>query len=107
MLGMHEVRILLRSTKDRTRMHEPAPQARDNHAQDFRAQDFHAFLADYRAKHPGDVLVIDEEVSADQDITGVVWTLAAQNKHPMLLFERVSGLGVKVVTNIFGSRERA
>jgi 2,5-furandicarboxylate decarboxylase 1 len=84
-------------------MHEPRPpQVRSAHA-----QDFHEFLADYRAKHPDDVLVIDEVVSADQDITGVVWTLAARGKHPMLLFERVHGLGVKVVTNIFGSRERA
>lgn len=69
-------------------------------------QDFHPFLARYRAEHPEDVLVFEEEVSADQEVTGVIWTLAARGKHPLLVFERVAGLGVPVVTNLFGSRER-
>jgi len=69
-------------------------------------QDFRSFLESYRATHPDDVLVVDEEVSADQDITAVVWKLAAEGRHPLLVFERVSGLGIRVVTNIFGSRAR-
>jgi 4-hydroxy-3-polyprenylbenzoate decarboxylase len=52
------------------------------------------------------VLVIEDEVSPDQDITGVIWTLAAQGKDPLLVFERVAGLGVKAVTGIFSSRAR-
>ncbi len=35
-----------------------------------------------------------------------MWQLAAQARHPVVVFERVGGLGVKVVTNIFGSRAR-
>ncbi|MGH8682659.1 MAG: UbiD family decarboxylase domain-containing protein, partial [Burkholderiales bacterium] len=35
-----------------------------------------------------------------------MWQLAAEARHPVVVFERVGGLGVKVVTNIFGSRVR-
>ena len=44
------------------------------------SQDFHAFLERYRAEHPDDVLVVEEEVSADQDVTAVIWALAAQGR---------------------------
>jgi len=68
------------------------------------SQDFHAFLERYRAQHADDVLVVDEDVSPDQEVTALVWTLAAQGREPMLVFERVKG--TKVVTNIFASRAR-
>jgi 4-hydroxy-3-polyprenylbenzoate decarboxylase len=68
------------------------------------SQDFHAFLAHYRAAHADDVLVIEDEVSPDQDVTAVLWTLTARDRWPMLVFERVGD--AKVVTNIFSSRPR-
>jgi 4-hydroxy-3-polyprenylbenzoate decarboxylase len=68
------------------------------------SQDFHAFLERYRAQHADDVLVIEDEVSPDQEVTAVVWALAAQGRAPLLVFERVNG--TKVVTNIFASRAR-
>ncbi|HVL36823.1 MAG TPA: UbiD family decarboxylase [Burkholderiales bacterium] len=68
------------------------------------AQDVRGFLERYRAEHPEDVLVIDEEVSPDQEPSALIWTLAAQGRDPMLVLERVAG--TKVVTNIFGSRAR-
>jgi 4-hydroxy-3-polyprenylbenzoate decarboxylase len=67
-------------------------------------QDFHRFLERYRAEHADDVLVLDDEVAADQEVTAVLWTLAAQGRDPMLVFERVGG--TKVVTGIFSSRQR-
>jgi 4-hydroxy-3-polyprenylbenzoate decarboxylase len=72
-----------------------------------RSQDFHAFLADYRTAYPDDVMVIGEDVSPDQEISGVVWSLAAQGRAPLLLFERVRNLSVKVATNVFACRTRA
>ena len=45
-----------------------------------------------------------EEVSADQEVTALIWALAAQGRDPMLVLERVGGF--KVVTNIFASRNR-
>jgi 2,5-furandicarboxylate decarboxylase 1 len=67
-------------------------------------QDFHRFLERYRAEHADDVLVVADELSPDQDVTAVLWTLAAQGRDPLLVFERVNG--TKVVTNIFASRRR-
>ena len=69
-------------------------------------QDFQGFLARYRASHPEDVLVVDEPVSSDQDITAVVAALARQGRHPLAYFERVEGIAVPVATNVFASRER-
>jgi 4-hydroxy-3-polyprenylbenzoate decarboxylase len=68
------------------------------------SQDFHAFLEEYRKRYSEDVLVVEDEVSPDQEVTAVVWTLAAQGREPLLVFERVKG--TKVVTNIFASRAR-
>jgi len=66
------------------------------------SQDFHAFLDDYVRRHPEDVLHIKDEVSPDQEVTAVAWSVA--DRQPMLVFDRVGG--IRVVTNIFGSRER-
>jgi 2,5-furandicarboxylate decarboxylase 1 len=69
-------------------------------------QDIRTFLASYRAAHPDDVLTVRDEISAEQDTTAVIWELASQGRHPLLVFDKVAGAGVPVVTNIFGSRER-
>jgi 4-hydroxy-3-polyprenylbenzoate decarboxylase len=66
------------------------------------SQDFHAFLDDYVRRHPEDVLHIREEVSPDQEVSAVAASVA--DRQPMLVFDRVGS--TKVVTNIFGSRER-
>ncbi|MGQ0656182.1 MAG: UbiD family decarboxylase, partial [Betaproteobacteria bacterium] len=68
------------------------------------SQDFHDFLEDYRKRYPDDVVMVKDDVSPDQEVSAVAATLAAQGRQPMLVFERVAG--GKVVTNIFGSRER-
>jgi len=68
------------------------------------SQDFHRFLDEYRSRYADDVFVVEDEVSPDQDVTALVWALAAQGRDPMLLFERVNG--TRVVTNIFASRQR-
>lgn len=70
------------------------------------SQDFQTFLAQYREAHPDDVLVVRDEVSADQDITAVVSALAQQGRHPLAVFERVSGIDAPVATNMFASRQR-
>ena len=47
--------------------------------------------------------MLDEPVSADQEITALAQALAAQGRHPMLVFNHVGDLGVQVVTNVFAS----
>lgn len=70
------------------------------------SQDCHTFLAAYRAAFPDDVLTVREPVTANQEPTALVWTLAAQDRHPVLVFDDVAGLGTTLVTNLFASRER-
>ena len=69
-------------------------------------QDLHQFFAAYESSFPDDVLTINETVNKDQDVTAVVWALAAEGRHPMLRFNQVEGLGRPLVTNIFASRIR-
>jgi 4-hydroxy-3-polyprenylbenzoate decarboxylase len=70
------------------------------------SQDFHQFLRQYRERHPEDVLVVRDELESGQDATALVWRLAEQDRHPLLVCERVRGIGTQLVTNIFASRER-
>ena len=67
-------------------------------------QDLHDCLATYR--HPDDVLVVEERVSADQDVTALVWELAGRGQGPVVWCNDVDGRGVPLVTNLFASRTR-
>jgi 4-hydroxy-3-polyprenylbenzoate decarboxylase len=67
-------------------------------------QDFHWFLQHYVRRHPDDVVRVQEKLSPNQDVTALAATLAAQGRYPLLVCEQVNG--VRVVTNLFSSRER-
>jgi 4-hydroxy-3-polyprenylbenzoate decarboxylase len=69
-------------------------------------QDFQAFLAGYSDRFPEDVLVVEEAVSGDQEITALAQQLALRGAHPLLVLRNVPGIGCEVVTNLFASRER-
>lgn len=70
------------------------------------AQDLRHFLSAYRRDHGEDMLVLNEPVLDGQDLTAMVWQLAARGRHPVLLAPQVWGVDVAVVTNLFASRER-
>jgi 4-hydroxy-3-polyprenylbenzoate decarboxylase len=70
-----------------------------------RPQDLHDCLAEYRRQHPEDVLVVEERISADQDVTALVWELAARGQAPIVWCDDVDGNG-PLVTNLFASRPR-
>ncbi len=70
------------------------------------SQDFHQFLRQYRQLHPDDVLAVREELDGGEDATALVWQLASENRHPLLVCERVRGIDTALVTNLFASRER-
>lgn len=69
-------------------------------------QDPHAFLAGYLREHPDDVVVVDEPVSADETITGLIYELAARGRSEMVLCRHVGESGIPVLSNVFASRER-
>ncbi len=70
------------------------------------SQDLRTFLDDYALEHPDDVVTITEPVSPDQDVTAIVWRLAAAGRRPILRFDDVVGHEGPLVTNLFGSRTR-
>ncbi|MFC9897510.1 UbiD family decarboxylase [Nocardia sp. NPDC127579] len=69
-------------------------------------QDPHAFVEQYLAAHPEDVLTVGEVVPADQGVTGLIYELAARGRDEMLVCRKVDGLEVPVVSNVFASRRR-
>jgi 2,5-furandicarboxylate decarboxylase 1 len=69
------------------------------------SQDLHDCLAEYRREHPEDVVVVEERVSADQEVTALVWELAARDRRPVVWCDDVDGRG-PLVTNLFASRPR-
>jgi 4-hydroxy-3-polyprenylbenzoate decarboxylase len=69
-------------------------------------QDLRHFLAEYRREHADDMLVLADPVQDGQDLTALVWQLAAKGRHPVLLAPQVWGVDVAVVTNLFASRQR-
>jgi 4-hydroxy-3-polyprenylbenzoate decarboxylase len=70
------------------------------------SQDLHEWWATYRSDHPDDVLAVDDEVDADQDVTALCVELARDGRAPAVWVPRVAGLGAPVLTNVFASRER-
>jgi UbiD family decarboxylase len=69
-------------------------------------QDLRAFLDSYQGEHPDDVIVVNDKLSPDQDVTALVWELAARGHHELLICRNVSGFDTPVVTNMFASRVR-
>jgi 2,5-furandicarboxylate decarboxylase 1 len=69
-------------------------------------QDLRHFLAAYASEHADDVLAIEEPLASGQELTALVWQLAARGRHPLLRAAHVGGSQVPVVTNLFASRPR-
>lgn len=69
-------------------------------------QDPHAFLTDYLREHPDDVVVVEEPVSADETITGLIYELAARGRRDMVLCRQVGDARIPVLSNVFASRAR-
>ncbi len=70
------------------------------------SQDLHDFVSIYERSFPEDVLDITEPVADSQDVTSMVWRLAAGSRHPMLRFRNIEGIPHEVVTNLFACRRR-
>ncbi len=69
-------------------------------------QDPHAFVEQYRTAYPEDVLLLDEVVAANEGITGLIYELTDRGSEQMLVCNKVEGVDVGVVSNVFASRRR-
>ena len=70
------------------------------------SQDLHDFVSVYQRSYPEDVLDFTEPVPDSQDVTSVVWRLAAAGRHQMLRFGSIDGIPYEVLTNLFACRRR-
>jgi 2,5-furandicarboxylate decarboxylase 1 len=57
-------------------------------------------------KRQGDLLTTDVSVDPKLELTRIVYKLEKQNKRPAILFKKVQGSDLPVLTNLFGNRER-
>jgi len=57
-------------------------------------------------KLPGNLLTTDVPVDPKLELTRIIYKLEKQNKQTAVLFKKVRGSDLPVLTNLFGSRER-
>ncbi|WJR77850.1 UbiD family decarboxylase [Bradyrhizobium sp. NP1] len=68
-------------------------------------QSLRGFIAQTERSDPANVLRIREPVSHELEMTSTVFELDRLNKSPVVIFEKVKGFDMPVVTNVAGSRE--
>ena len=71
---------------------------------DLDKQSLRGFLAQVERELPDEILRIREPVSTRLDITSLVYELERMGKNPLVMFEKVEGHAMPVVTNVAGSR---
>jgi UbiD family decarboxylase len=71
---------------------------------DLDRQSLRGFLAQVERELPGEMLRVAEPVSTRLDITSLVYELERMGRNPLVVFERVEGHDMPVVTNVAGSR---
>src|SRR5262249_34798388 len=71
---------------------------------DLDRQSLRGFLAQVARELPDEILRVREPVSTRLDITSLVYELERMGKNPLVMFDRVEGHTMPVVTNVAGSR---
>jgi 2,5-furandicarboxylate decarboxylase 1 len=72
---------------------------------DLDRQSLRGFLAQVERDLPEEILRIHEPVSTRLDITSLVFELERMGKSPLVVFDKVEGHAMPVVTNVAGSRK--
>jgi 2,5-furandicarboxylate decarboxylase 1 len=67
-------------------------------------QDLRSFVAAYASAHPAEVVRVGEPVSIEHDVMALVLEYERQRRHPILLFEHVTGHAMPIVANVVASR---
>jgi 2,5-furandicarboxylate decarboxylase 1 len=68
------------------------------------AQDLRSFIAAYALAHPGEVLHVTEPVSIEHDVMALVLEYERRRRYPILVFERIDGYDIPIVSNVLASR---
>jgi len=72
---------------------------------DLDRQSLRGFLAQVERELPGEILRVREPVSTRLDITSLVYELERMGRNPLVVFDKVEGHDMPVVTNVAGSRK--
>lgn len=64
------------------------------------AKDLRTFIEQVRRKQPQGIRRVTREVSPEYEIPGILRTLQRRGENPLLIFERVRGSDIPVVTNV-------
>src|SRR2546426_7011101 len=68
------------------------------------SQDLRSFVAAYARAHPDEVMRIAEPVAIEYDVMASVLEYERRRRHPILIFEKVAGYDIPIVTNVVASR---
>src|SRR5436309_11531676 len=68
------------------------------------SQDLRSFVAAYARAHPDEVIRIAEPVAIEYDVMASVLEYERRRRHPILIFEKVTGYDIPIVTNVVASR---
>src|SRR3989454_4084219 len=68
------------------------------------SQDLRSFVAAYARAHPDEVIRIAEPVAIEYDVMASVLEYERRRRHPILIFEKVAGYDIPIVTNVVASR---
>ncbi len=69
-------------------------------------KDLRSFLAELEAEEPDQVLRVKREVDPHFEVTGVLAKLEKERKFPVVIFEKVKGSTLPVVTNVHADPRR-
>ena len=67
-------------------------------------QSLRAFIDEFSAAHPSEVVRVRDEVSLEYDVQAIVLELERRRRFPVLVFERVRGSDIPIVSNVMASR---
>jgi 2,5-furandicarboxylate decarboxylase 1 len=70
------------------------------------AQDLRSFLKELGAEEPDQILRVKKEVDPRFEVTGVLAKLEKERKFPVVIFEKVKGSTLPVVTNVHADARR-
>jgi len=68
------------------------------------AQDLRSFVSAYAAASPGEVVRVQEPISADFDVMALVLEYERRRRFPILVLEQVRGFDIPIVCNVVASR---
>jgi 2,5-furandicarboxylate decarboxylase 1 len=69
-------------------------------------KDMRGFIEEFCKKHPTQLIEINDEVDTEYEVTAIQMELNRSGLDPIMLFKKVRGGDIPLVTNLYGGRSR-